>query len=108
MHDPLPTLAIQERHMALRIIVNGKECTSPIVKYGLAVAVLIGTIAISALIVFVLLPIIGVSIAATLGLVITIAVGIFAAAVALTLGSAILSVLIVFVDYLADKLSGRR
>jgi MFS family permease len=96
-----------ESHMALRIIINDKECTSPIVKYGLAIAVLIGTIAISALIVFVLLPIIGVSIAATLGLLIVIAVGIFAAAVALTLGSAILSALIVFVDYLADKF-GRR
>jgi hypothetical protein len=42
-----------------------------------------------------------------MGLVIMIAVGIFAAAVAATLGSAILSVLIVFVDYLASKF-GRR
>ena len=89
--------------MAFRIIINDKECTSLVVKYGLAISVLIGTIAISALIVFVLLPIIGVSVAATLGLLIVIAVGIFAAAVALTLGSAILSTLIVFVDYLASK-----
>jgi len=89
--------------MALRIIINDRECNSPIVKYGLAIAVLIGTIAISALIVFVLLPIIGVSIAATIGFLIVMAVGIFAAAVALTLGSAILSTLIVFVEYLAGK-----
>ena len=94
--------------MALRIFVNDKECTSPIVKYGLGIAVLIGTIAIAALIVFVLLPIIGVSIAATMGLIIVISVGIFAAAVALTLGSAILSVLIVFVDYLASKFGSRQ
>jgi len=93
--------------MALRIIINEKECTSPIVKYGLAIAVLIGTIAISALIVFVLLPIIGVSIAATFGLVIVIAVGVFAAAVALTLGSAILSTFIVLVDYLSTRFGKR-
>ena len=93
--------------MSLRIIVNDKECTNPIVKYGMAIAVLIGTIAISALIIFVLLPVIGISIAATMGLVIVIAVGIFAAAVALTLGGAILATLIVFVDYIASKF-GRR
>ncbi|MGD8558627.1 MAG: hypothetical protein PVG89_01810 [Gammaproteobacteria bacterium] len=89
--------------MSLRIIINDRECTSPIVKYGLAIAVFIGTIAIAALIVFVLLPVIGISIAATMGLVIVISVGIFAAAVALALGSAILSVLIVLVDYIAEK-----
>ncbi|MGD8571002.1 MAG: hypothetical protein PVF34_04510 [Gammaproteobacteria bacterium] len=89
--------------MSLRIIINDRECTSPIVKYGLAIAVFIGTIAIAALIVFVLLPVIGISIAATMGLVIVISMGIFAAAVALALGSAILSVLIVLVDYIAEK-----
>lgn len=89
--------------MSLRIIINDRECTSPIVKFGLAMAVLIGTIAICALIVYVLLPIIGISIAATLGLVIVITVGIFAAVVALSLGSAILSAIILFVDYLAGK-----
>lgn len=89
--------------MSLRIILNDKECTSPIVKFGLGVAVLVGTIAISAFIIFVLLPVIGVSIAATLGLSIVIAVGVFAAAVALTLGSAILATFIMLVDTLADK-----
>ena len=93
--------------MPLRIIINDKECNSPIVKYGLAISVLIGTIAISALIVFVLLPIIGVSIAATLGFVIVIAVGVFAAAIALTLGSAILAAFIVLAEYLAGLFSKR-
>jgi len=93
--------------MTFRIIINEKECTSPVVKYGLAVAVLMGAIAISTLIVFVLLPIIGVSIAATLGLLIVIVVGIFAAAVALTLGSAVLSTLFVFVEYLTTKFGKR-
>lgn len=90
--------------MPLRLIINDKECTSPMVKYGLAIAVLFGTIAISALIVFVLLPIIGVSIAATMGLIIIVAVGIFAAAVALTLGTAILSTVIVLIESIAGKL----
>ena len=93
--------------MSLKIVINDKECTNPIVKYGLAIAVLIGTIAISALIVFVLLPVIGISVAATIGLVIVVAVGVFAAAVALTLGSAILSTFIVMVDYIAGKFSRR-
>lgn len=93
--------------MALRIIINDKECTSPVVKYGLAIAVLFGTIAISAFIVFVLLPIIGVSVAATMGLVIVIALGVFATAVALTLGSAVLATVFVFVDYLATKFNKR-
>ena len=89
--------------MSLKIIINDKECTNPIVKYGLTIAVLIGSAAVAALILFVFLPVIGVSIAASMGLVIIIGVGIFAAAVALVLGSAILSTLIVFVDYLAGK-----
>lgn len=91
--------------MSLRIIINEKECTSPVIKFGLAIAVLIGTIAIAAFIVFVLMPIIGVSVAATLGLVVVITVGIFAAAVALTLGSAILSAVIVFIEYIIGKFS---
>ena len=89
--------------MPLRIIINDKECTSPVVKYGLAIAVLFGTIAISALIVFILLPIIGVSIAATMGLIIIVAVGIFAGAVALTLGTAILSTAMVLIETVAGK-----
>jgi len=88
--------------MSLRIIINDRECTSPIVKFGLAIAVLVGTVAIGALIVYVLLPIIGISIAATMGLIIVIAVGIFAAAVALSLGSVILSTVILFAEYLAS------
>ncbi|MDH5323925.1 MAG: hypothetical protein OEZ68_03050 [Gammaproteobacteria bacterium] len=90
--------------MALRIIINDKECTSPMVKYGLAVAVLVGTIAISALIVFVFLPIIGVSIAATMGLVIIIGAGIFAAAVALTLGTVLLSTFFVLMEMIVGKI----
>ena len=90
--------------MSLRIFINDRECKSPVVKFGLAAAVLVGTMAMSSLIIFVLLPIIGVSIAAIMGLIIVVLVGIFAAAVALSLGSAILSSLILLVDYLADKL----
>ena len=93
--------------MALRIIINDKECTSPMVKYGLAIAVLFGTVAISALIIFVFLPIIGVSIAATMGLIIIIGAGIFAAAVALSLGTAILSAFIVLIELITGKLRRR-
>ena len=93
--------------MPLRIIINDKEYTSPFIKYGFAVAVLAGTVAIAAFIVFVLLPIIGVSIAATLGLLIVILVGIFAAVVALTFGTVILSTLFVFIDYIVSKLRSR-
>jgi hypothetical protein len=96
-----------EYTMRLRIIINDKECTSPIVKFGLAAAALIGTIAIAVLILFVLLPIIGVSVTVVLGVFIAISVGVFAAAVALTVGGAVLASLIGLVDYLANKF-GRR
>ena len=89
--------------MPIRIIVNDKECTSKIVKFGIGVTVLVGTIAIAALIIFVLLPIIGVSVAATIGLIIVVTVGIFAAAVALTLGGVILGNMLVLIDYIAGK-----
>lgn len=90
--------------MPIRIIVNDKECTSKMVKFGIGITALIGAIAIAALIVFVLLPVIGVSVAATLGLVVVISVGIFAAVVALTLGSAVLGTMLLFMDYLASKI----
>lgn len=79
--------------MSLRIYINEREYTNPVVKYALALAVLLGAIAISALVVFVLLPAIGITIALAMGLMIVIAVGIFAATVSLVLGSAILAVL---------------
>ncbi len=93
--------------MPIRIIVNDKECTSKIVRFGIGVTVLVGAIAIAGLIVFVLLPVIGVSIAATLGLVIVVAVGVFAATVALTLGSALLGSMLLFVDYLGSLIKRR-
>ena len=96
---------LREREHLPRI--NDKECTSPIIKYALATAALIGTIAVAVLIMFVLLPIIGVSVTVVLGLFIAITVGVFAAAVALTLGGVVLASLIAFVDWLADKF-GRR
>ena len=89
--------------MPLRIIINDKEWSSPVVKYGLALAVLFGTIFIAAIIIFVLLPVIGVSIAATMGLLIIICAGIFAAAVALSLGTAILSAILVLADAVSAK-----
>ena len=93
--------------MPIRIIVNEKECSSRLVKFGIGLTVLVGSIAIAALIVFVLLPVIGISVAATLGLVIIISVGIFAAAAALTLGSAVLGIALLFVDFLATKFQRR-
>lgn len=93
--------------MSMRIIINDKEYTSPVVKFGLAAAALIGTIVIAALIIFVFLPIIGVSITVVLGLFLSIMAGIFAAAVALTFGGVVLASLIAFVDFLAKKF-GRR
>lgn len=89
--------------MAMRIIINDRECTSKIVKFGIGVTAMVGTVAIAALIVFVLLPIIGISVAATIGLVIVVTVGIFAAAVALTLGGMILGNIILVIDAIAAK-----
>lgn len=89
--------------MGLRIIINDKEYTSPIIKYGLAAAALIGTLAVAVFIIFVILPVIGISITAVLGLLIAIAVGIFAATVGLTLGGVILAALIALTDFLANK-----
>lgn len=89
--------------MAIRIIVNEKECTSKIVKFGIGVSALIGTIAIGALIVFVLLPIMGVSLAASVGLVLVLSVGIFSAVVAIVLGTAILGTVMLVVDSIVSK-----
>lgn len=91
--------------MSLRIFINEKEYTNPVVKYALALAVLLGAIAISALVVFVLLPAIGITIALAMGLVIVIAVGVFAATVSLVLGSAILAVLMKVSEKLFDRSS---
>lgn len=93
--------------MGLRIIINDKEYTSPVIKYGLAAAALIGTVVVALFIVFVILPIVGVSITAILGLFIAIVLGIFAAAVALTLGGVMLAALIALMDFLAEKFARR-
>ena len=90
--------------MSFRIIINDREYTNPVVKYGIALAVLVGAMAVSALIVFVLLPAIGITLVMSMGLVIVIAVGFFAATVAWVLGHAILALILI----VADKLAGRR
>ena len=88
--------------MSFRIIINDREYTNPVVKYGIALAVLVGAMAVSALIVFVLLPTIGITIVLSMGLVIVIAMGLFFATVAWVLGHAILGLLLM----VADRLSG--
>ena len=88
--------------MSFRIIINDREYTNPVVKYGIALAVLVGAMAVSALIVFVLLPTIGITIGLSMGLVIVIAMGLFFATVAWVLGHAILGLLLM----VADRLSG--
>lgn len=90
--------------MTFRIIINDREYTNPVVKYGIALSVLVGAMAVSALIVFVLLPAIGITMVISMGLVIVIAVGLFAATVAWVLGHAIFAMLLM----LADKLAGKR
>ena len=89
--------------MSLRIFINDKEYTNPVVKYAMALAVLLGAIAISGLVVFVLLPAIGITIALAMGLVIVFAMGLFAATVSLVLGSAILSALMAISEKLFDR-----
>ena len=88
--------------MSFRIIINDREYTNPVVKYGIALAVLVGAMSVSALVVFVLLPAIGITIVLSMGLVIVIAMGLFFATVAWVLGNAILGLLLM----VAEKLSG--
>jgi len=92
--------------MSFRIIINDREYTNPVVRYGIALAVLVGAMAVSALIVFVLLPAIGITLVITMGLVIVIAVGLFSATVAWVLGHAILAMLLMVADKLAGRHSG--
>lgn len=89
--------------MSLRIFINDREYTSPVVKYGLAVAVFVGALAVSALIVFVLLPTIGITLVLSLGIFIVIAVAAFSATVALTIGGVLFAALLT----LTEKLMGR-
>lgn len=89
--------------MGLRIIINDKEYTNPVIKYSLAAAALIGTVVVVLFMVFVILPIVGVSITALLGLFIAVILGVFAAAVALTLGGVLLVALFALTDSLAKK-----
>lgn len=88
--------------MSFRIIINDREYTNPVVRYGIALAVLVGAMAVSALVVFVLLPAIGITIVISMGLVIVIAMGLFFATVAWVLGNAILGLVLM----VADRLSG--
>ena len=89
--------------MSLRIFINNKEYTNPVVKYGLALAVLVGAIAVSTLVIFVFLPAIGITIALAMGLVIVIAAGVFSTAVALVMGSAILNLLLLISERLFNR-----
>jgi len=93
--------------MTLRIVINDKEYTNPVVKYGLAAAFFVGAIAVSTLIIFVLLPAIGITIVLSMGLVIVIAVGAFSAAVSLALGGVIFAGLLALTEKLLGKPSDR-
>ncbi len=53
--------------MAMRIVVNGSEITNPFVKGGIVFAAIAASAIITAVVIFVLLPIIGIAVTLSLG-----------------------------------------
>lgn len=76
--------------MTIQIVINGKEVTNPLAKalwvFG---AIIVGAL-VTALVIFVLLPIIGIAVTLSAGLIIVCVIAIIVGIVALAIGSTIL------------------
>lgn len=94
--------------MTMHIVLNGKEVTSPAAKFGLSFAAVLGAALVTALVVFVLLPLIGIAVTLSASLVAIILVATFAGIVSLLLGSLLLASLVGPVEFLVEKMRRRR
>lgn len=80
--------------MGVHVIINGREIDSPAQKYGLVAAAVLGAAVITVAVLFLVLPLVGISIAATLGFAVVVAVAVLAGLFALGLGALLIALVL--------------
>ncbi len=85
--------------MATQILINGKEVTNPFVKAFLVLSAIITLAIVTAIILFVLLPIVGVAVTLSAGFVLVFVVAMIVGIAVLTFGTVILGLLFGAVEF---------
>lgn len=94
--------------MTMHIVLNGKEVTSPTAKFGLSFVAAMGAALVTVVVVFILLPLIGVAVTLSVGLVAIVVVASIAGVATLVLGSLLYAALIGPVEFLVEKMQRRK
>lgn len=89
--------------MATKILVNGKEVTNPFLKAFLVVGAIITVAIAAAVVIFILLPIIGVAVTLSAGFVVIFIVAIFAGIATLAFVTALLAMLFGAMEFHIEK-----
>lgn len=94
--------------MSMRIVLNGREVMSPAAKFGLSFAAVLGAAVMTALVVFVLLPLIGIAVTLSVSLFVIILVATVAGIVSLLLGSLLFAWLVGPVEFFVERMRQRK
>lgn len=94
--------------MTMHIVLNGREVTSPAAKFGISVAAVLGAALVTAAVVFILLPLIGVAVTLSMGLVAILLVAVLAGIAVVVLSSFLYASLVGPVELLVEKMRRRK
>ena len=94
--------------MTMHIVLNGREVSSPTAKFGISFAVILVASLVTAAVVFVLLPLIGIAVTLSVGLVAIMVVAAMTGLIALVLGSLLYAALVGPVELFIERMRQRR
>lgn len=94
--------------MTTRIVINGKEITNPVIKAGLVFGFILIASIVSVIVVFVLLPLIGIVITLSVGFVGVVIAAIIAGFIGLLLSTAVFSWMFGPTDFRIEKIHKRK
>lgn len=92
--------------MATHIFLNGKEITNPAAKFGIAFTAILFNALVMAVVVFVILPFIGIVVTVSVGFVAIVVVAFLVGFMVLVLGAALFGWLFGPVEFRIDRLRG--
>lgn len=94
--------------MAMRMVLNGREVRSPAAKFGITFAATLGAALMTAVVVFFLLPLIGIAVTLSVSLVVIVLVATVSGIVSLVLWSFLFALLVGPVEFFVDKMRHRK
>jgi membrane protein implicated in regulation of membrane protease activity len=94
--------------MAMRIVINGKEITNPYIKALLVMGAIIVAVAVAALVIFILLPVIGIAVTLSVGFIVVLFIAALVSAATLALVVLLLAWMLGAAEFHIERSQKRR